>query len=147
MKHDPSIWSENYDYEAIEGQGLFRLRASAEGALYCVFQGFETLVGTGSSFDVETSVDVTFSFVCDKECRVFYYRPSVARVEPDSVVYTNIDSMSDQSGAVDEIRKALRLFEFERRQILRDLRASAPAVPPVAVDPEVVVVEALDAET
>jgi hypothetical protein len=145
MKHDPSIWSENYDFEEIEGQGLFRLRSSAEGALYCVFQGYETLVGTGSSFDVETSVDVTFSFVCDKECRVFYYRPSVARLDPDLVVYTNIDSMSDQSGTVDEIRRALRLFEFERRQVLRDLRASIPSAAPPASEP--VLVEALDVET
>lgn len=128
MKFDPKSWFEVKPNEPIQVEkGELRLRASAIVPLYAETQGFEALVGVQSAFEVEFSEAVTVRFEASKGVRAFVYRPLQTSLEPVGEVFTNIDRMPDESGALAEVTRARRMFEFERRSMLREIRQERDA--------------------
>lgn len=155
MKFDPFIWQEEKPNEKIQvGKGRVRLRLSVAAPVYFEAEGVEALVGTGTAFDFEVSEPGAVT-VEAKSGRVFRHVGHATSERASGEVYTNIDRMVDESGALAEVTRARRLFELERRAFLRDLHAArdkaiaevvgkpaavepaaVPAVEPAAVEPE-----------
>lgn len=124
MKFDPYCWLEVKPNEALEiPKGVLRLRASAPVALYASAQGYEVLVGYGATFEVEFAEAVKIRVDAAKGVRLFRYHPLSTTVHADGEVFTNIDRMPDESGSVAEVLRARRMFEFERRNMLAEIRA------------------------
>lgn len=105
--------------------GRLWLRLSKPGALYVEAQGYEVLAGYGAEFDLKLAQPVTFRIDAAETVSAFLYTPEAVYHRPDGEVFTNPDRMVHESGAVLEVRKALRAFELEKRAILREMRAMA----------------------
>ena len=134
MKFNPFSWSEVKPNESFQiPQGLLRLRCAPQAALYVDCQGVEALVGFGSSFEVETSEEMTGHVVSfSKDTRVFVFVPEQTSIVDSGECFTNIDRMPNESGAVLEVRRAMRELEFEKRAVLREIRAERALLPYVA---------------
>ncbi len=134
MKFNPFSWSEVKLNETFQiPQGLLRLRCAPQAALYVDCQGVEALVGFGSSFEVETSEEMTGHVVSfSKDTRVFVFVPEQTSIVDSGECFTNIDRMPNESGAVLEVRRAMRELEFEKRAVLREIRAERALLPYVA---------------
>lgn len=129
MKFDPFAWNEVKPNEKIaHKKGWLRLRLSAPAPLYIESQGYEALAGVGTAFDLEVSEAVTFRAEAPKGTRIFVHAPFATTTIPSGEVFTNIDRMPDESGAVAEVRRAAREFEIERRAMLRDIRQQREAL-------------------
>lgn len=125
MRFDLFSWQEFRCNEEVPfGEGQLRLRLSAPAPVYFSAQGVEALAGFGAAFDIEVSEAVTVRVEAPEGVRAFRWVPPVTAVEPEGEVFTNIDRMPDESGSVAEVLRARRLFEFERRAALRDIRAA-----------------------
>lgn len=157
MKFDPFVWQEEKPNEKIQvGKGRVRLRVSVSAPVFFEAEGIEALVGTGTNFDFEVSEPGTVT-VEMKAGRVFRHVAHATAEPASGEVFTNIDRMVHESGALAEVTRARRLFELERRAFLRDLHAARdkaiadvvvksavePAVEPV-VDPAAVALEATE---
>lgn len=127
MKFDPFAWNEVKPNEKISPRKILRLRADAPGALWCEAEGVETLVALGAAFEVETPEAVTFIFRAGAGIRVFVHEPVPTTAEASGEVFTNIDRMPDESGTLAEVTRARRMFELERRAMLREIRAERDA--------------------
>lgn len=126
MKFDPFSWDEvKTNEETTFGKGTLRLRLSAPAALYVQAQGVEALAGYGAAFDVEVSEDVIFRVEAPKGVRAFREVPQPTSFQPIGEVFTNIDRMVQESGAVAEVTRARRQLEIERREMLREIRIEA----------------------
>jgi hypothetical protein len=145
MKFNPLDWNEVKPNEEIKApKGWLRVRLSAPCPLYVKTQGREALAGVGSSFDLEIPQAVTFRAEAPKGVRVFCNAPPVSSVVFQGEVFTNIDRMVNESGAVAEVTKALRQLELMRRASLKELRVESaklkalrnPEPEPVVVEPE-----------
>ena len=60
--------------------------------------------------------------------RIFLYRGYSSSVRDEGEVFTNIDRMAHESGAMQEVTRARRLFEIERRAALAEMRAEHEAM-------------------
>lgn len=137
MKFDPFNWHEVKANEKVQARkGWLRLRCSAAAPVFIEAEGHEVLLGVGTSFDVETSEAVNFRVEAPKGTRVFMYRPFGTSVESEGEVFTNIDRMPQESGAVAEVTKALRLFKVQQNALLRQVRAERNALEAVKAKAE-----------
>ena len=59
--------------------------------------------------------------------RIFVHRGYSSSVRAEGEVFTNIDRMVHESGAMQEVTRARRLFEIERRAALAEMRAEHEA--------------------
>lgn len=124
MKFDPFTWQEENPNEKIQvGKGRVRLRLSVSAPVFFEAEGFEALVGTGTDFDFEVS-EPGMVTVEMQAGRVFRHVAHATSERASGEVYTNIDRMVHESGALAEVIRARRLFELERRAFLRDLHAA-----------------------
>lgn len=123
MKFDLYSWNEvkHASFEAPKGR--VQILLSGPGALYAQAQGVEALVGYGAAFDFQTQEDLTLRVEAPKGVRVFRHAPHATAVEASGEVFTNIDRMPDESGSILEVSRATRMFELEKRRMLRELRA------------------------
>lgn len=136
MKFDLFQWSEGKPNEEIQAEkGWLRVRSSVVGALYVQAEGVETLVGLGSSWDLEVTSAVAWRVETPKAARVFYHAPRNAVRQTEGEVFTNIDRLPSESGNLLEVRRALRELEFMRRQTLRDIRAERDAAAVPVIEP------------
>lgn len=124
MKFDFSVWNEVSHEKTITEAGKLRLLASRPCALYAQAHGVETLVGFGSSWDLETTEAVIFH-LDNPKARLFIAAPVSSVIHPDGEVFTNIDRMTEESGPVLEIRRAMRDLEISKRQAIMDIRAAS----------------------
>jgi len=119
MKFDPFAWD-----EALSGdvQGRLVVNLSAPGALFVIVQGFESLVGYGAAFDV--TIDQVFSWRVEapKGVRGFVQVQPDASFRSVGEIFSNPDRLVQESGAMLEVRKALRLQQIEHRQLMVELR-------------------------
>lgn len=123
MKFDPYAWQEVPTNEEVQfSKGRLRLRLSARAALYVTAQGFQALVGIEEAFEVDLSEEVTFRVEAPKPLRAFMFVPEPTAFEPVGEVFTNIDRMPMESGNMAEVTRAMRLFELERRNALKEIR-------------------------
>lgn len=131
MKFNPFNWQEVKTNEEIEApKGWLRLRASAPCPLYlsATHVAHEVCAGVGSVFDLDLSQAVTYRFEAPKGVRLFAFVGDQTTARPVGEVFTNIDRMPDESGNLLEVKRALRLFEFERRRAVREIRAERDAL-------------------
>ena len=128
MRFDPLAWDEVNPNEEKTCKGNLRVRSSREGALYIQVEGVEALYGVGTSFDVETPLQMTWRLEAPADARVFVLRAFGTSVESEGETFTNIDRMPHESEAVSEVTRALRMLELERRSIIAQLRAEASQV-------------------
>lgn len=123
MKFDPLNWNEvkpNEDHKA--KKGWLRLRLSQAAALYVAVEGYEALVGVETAFNVEVSEAVTYRVEAPKGARVFVFAPPPTTHQPEGEVFTNIDRMVDESGSYNEVTRALRDIELQKRAMLREMK-------------------------
>lgn len=121
MKFDLFSWQEiepGTKYETAKGR--IQIKASKEVALYASAEGVDVLVGVGTSISVEFVQKVDYWVEGPAKTRVFTHAPGKLFHRPVGEVYTNADRMPDESGAVAEVRKALRAFKLEQREIRRE---------------------------
>lgn len=124
MKFNPEEWQEVKANEKIGvSQGRLWLRLTqAAPVLVTSNAGVETLVAFDKEVDVEVT-DCAFAQFTDKAARGWVYVHPVNAYEPDGEVFTNADRMPYESGSVNEVTAALRMFKLEQRAILREARA------------------------
>lgn len=129
MKFDVFKWNEVKTNAQIQvGKGVLRLRVSAPCPLYLQAEGVEALVGVGTSFDVEASGAVSFRVEAPEGVRAFREQAESTSCKHTGEVFTNIDRMPDESGSMAEVLRARRLFEFEQRSLLREMRSEREAL-------------------
>lgn len=123
MKFDPFSWTEVKTNEEIQHpKGRLLLRISQTCPLYITAQGVEALAGVSTEFEVDVSEEVTFRIDAPKAARAFIFEAEPTSIEYDGEVFTNIDRMPSESGSVAEVTRALRMLEFNRRAMLREIR-------------------------
>lgn len=129
MKFDLFSWQEvNLNEEIQARKGVLRVQSSATVALYVQAEGYEVLAGVGTSFSVDLSEAVTWRAEGPEGVRVFWQPPALTSFVCEGEVYTNIDRMPHESGQVAEVTRALRMFELQRREALREIRAERDAL-------------------
>lgn len=123
MKFDPTSWNEvkpNENHEALKG--WLRVRFSAPCPLYIETHGVEALVGVGTAFDVEVAEAFSWKVIASGDVRVFVFETPDTTHKCEGTVFTNIDRMPEESGSLLEVKKALRMFELQKRDMLREIR-------------------------
>lgn len=144
MKFDVFSWAEVNPNEKVQaGKGILRVRCSASSPLYVEAEGYEVLAEVGTAFEIDLSEAVTWRVEAPKGARIFWMPPALTSYRAEGEVYTNIDRMPHESGQLAEVSRAMRMFEFERRAYLKEMRAEIAAlratpapVLPERVDPE-----------
>ena len=123
-------------------KGRLQLRLSAPAPVYVTAFGCEALAGFAAAFDLDLSSEVTFRVEAPSDVRAYRFQPECTSVQSEGRSFTNIDREPQESHAVSEVTKALRMFKLEQRASIRELRAERAAlrrerevVEPVAADP------------
>jgi len=101
------------------------LRCSAPSALFVSSQGYEVLAGYGTDFDLAIADEYTFRLEGGKGVRCFVKGNVFAQYQSRGQVFTNCDRLPHQSGAVLEVRRALREQQFRHQQFMREARQAA----------------------
>lgn len=126
MRFDPFCWSEVSLSEAVSSpRGVLRVKCSAPAALYVRCYGVEVLAGYGTAFDLELAEPFSWWLDAPPETRAFIWRPIPTAAEAEGEVFTNIDRMPQETGHLAEVRRAARQLEFQRRQMMSDIRREA----------------------
>lgn len=136
MKFDPFKWSEAHE-KTKAPKGRLRVFASAPCPLWLEAEGFEALAGYNTAWDLTLDTEVIF-WTTDPSVRLFYDYPVQAIQVPQGEVFTNADMEPDESGAMWEVRKAIRALQLERMvearvmaQALQDIKDERGAEPVV----------------
>lgn len=128
MKFDPFNWQEEQANAKIKvRKGRVRLHVSAPAPVYFEAEGVEALVGVGTAFDFTVS-EPGFVTVAAEGVRVFRLGDPLTAFEAEGEVFTNIDRQPMESGMLADVLRAKRMFEIERREVLRELREARDAV-------------------
>lgn len=109
-------------------KGRLQLRLSAPSPVYVTAFGCEALAGFAAVFDLDVSSEVTFRIDAADGVRAYRFQPECTTAKPEGPVFTNIDREPQESHAVAEVTKALRMFKIEQRSALRELRAERAAM-------------------
>ena len=128
MKFDPLAWEEVSPNEEINVKGRLQLRCSAPSPLYIESEGLEALAGVATEFQITDLPEVIVRVDAAPGVRIFLYRGYSSSVRDEGEVFTNIDRMVHESGAMQEVTRARRLFEIERRAALAEMRAEHEAI-------------------
>ena len=127
MKFDPMAWQEVSPNEEISVKGRLQLRCSAPSPLYIQSEGIEALAGVATEFHISDLPEVIARVDAAPGVRIFVHRGYSSSVRAEGEVFTNIDRMVHESGAMQEVTRARRLFEIERRAALAEMRAEHQA--------------------
>lgn len=153
MRFDPFTWLEvKPNVENPHKKGVLRLQCSAPAPLYITAQGVEALFGVGTAFDVEVSEAVTYRLDAPKGVRLFQYDQLPTATVASGEVFTNLDRQPHESAALQEVTRARRMLEFEKRQMIAEMRhhiaaakkLSKPVTEPVEDDDPSAVVDAAE---
>lgn len=130
-KFDLFRWTEipSGSWLPVEGQAL-RLRLSEPAAVYVRSDGYEVLLGYGVEF--ENTIDGAFEVLVSGDVRAFALDVPRAAVAVSGQVLTNVDRLPHESGAVLEVKRALRELQLERRAMRDEMRALARGNPSTA---------------
>ena len=104
-------------------QGRMHLRASGQVAAFLEVEGFEVLAGYGSEIEVTFEGTGVLRIEAPKGVKVFAYCKTRQGLESKGEIFTNIDRKPHESAAMLEVKRALRLFEVQKRKSLNELRA------------------------
>lgn len=136
MKFDPFAWKEEKPNEIKVKPGRVLLRLSAPCAVYCSAHGVESLLGHGAEISAEMATKATLSVSGPEGVRVFRHVPDRSVSEDKSETFANPDRMTQESGTLLEVRRAMRDLEIQRKSILRELREAGQAAKKPAPEPE-----------
>lgn len=126
MKFSPLAWKE-VGNAFTHKKGRLQLRLSREACLYAEAQGVEAIVGVAHTFDIEISEPCRFRIEgLTQAGKAYLWEGLGTTSEPADEIFTNIDRMTQESGTVLEIRKAMRQFEIQRREALAEIRRVSP---------------------
>jgi len=150
MKFDVFNWLEvaaNQTHNCPEGR--LRLRFSQPCALYVEAEGYEALAGVATDFNLEVPQGVDYRIDGPPGVRCFVESIPGASHEPEGEVFTNQDRRPHESGAVLEVKRALREMQIEHQRMLREARSINPPSPAIeAIRAEVAeAVQAAEPET
>lgn len=106
--------------------GRLALRLSEPAAVYATDDGVETLIGYDSDFEVLASAP--FEFWVEPGPRVFVYQGVDAGCVSSGQLLANVERLPMESGSLYEVKRALRLQQFERRELMKEMRAEADKV-------------------
>lgn len=104
-------------------QGRMHLRASSQIAAYITVEGFQVLAGTGTEIEVTFDGQGELEIIGPKDVRVFAHCKSREGLDVKGEIYTNVDRKPHESAAMQEVQRALRLFEFEKRKSIAEWRS------------------------
>lgn len=133
-KVDPFAWVELLPgawFAAFDGRAL--VRVSEPGALFVRASDddgevAECLVGRDTEFDVSVSYPFEFQVVAPEGARVFVLDEYSQGSASSGDILTNIERRVEQSGSLYEVKKALRLQQFQRRELMATMRENAVAM-------------------
>lgn len=141
IKFNPDDWLEVSIGEEVQiPAGRLQVRLSAPGSLYITASGGASLAGTETSFDLEIPQNARALVLAPAGVRVFMlFRQNpelLTSFEAQGEVFTNIDQMPSESGAMAEVLRATRQLELKKREMLAEMRAmqaemAAASSPPV----------------
>lgn len=118
MKQTVFDWQEVK--HGFETQERLQLRLSRPGAVYIEQEGYEILLGFGSTFDAKISGRFKVNLEIEEGARAFVKARTVDQIECTGEVFTNIDRQSHESGAVLEVRRAIREMQLMQMQFRRE---------------------------
>lgn len=87
----------------------------------------DAIAAVGPECHAKTAGACTLTVIAVKGALLYVEHPLREGIKPSGQKYTNTDRKPQESGAVLEVRKALREFEYAKRQGLRELRAATRA--------------------
>src|SRR5690625_3539203 len=115
MRLNPEDWHEvevGVRYEC--ASGVLHVRASEDIAVYVLTEdGLEVLGDSGR--DIRIQLRRPFSWLVESptaSARMFVFAPEVEIYEPSGEVFTNLERRPHESGAVLEVRRAVREFQL-----------------------------------
>lgn len=128
-KFNPFQWKEVKTNETLEApKGRLLLRLSSPCPVYVSAQGFQALLGFASDFDAEFAEAVEIEIAAPKGVRAFAFEPEGCSFVCLTESFTNNDRMPNESGILADVTRARRMLDFERRQMLHDMRQEAASM-------------------
>lgn len=118
MKLDLYNWTEVKLGQKIHSDtGRVKVRTSNPANFYVtdMIEGIEILAGSGQSIDFKAGSAVNYIVDAPEGTRVFVYAPRKNFSEAVGEVYTNIGRMPNESGTLNEVKKALRRQRIDMR--------------------------------
>lgn len=126
MKFDITNWSEANAGENIAfAAGRIIMKASMPAKFYVQALGLEILATVGHEIDIDISMPTAVRVSAPKGCRTFYYDPAPNWMEPSGDVLTNVERTPLESGAMMEVRKALRLHSIKQNTLRQQMLVQA----------------------
>lgn len=149
-KFNPQHWKVLKNGQAFEHQGRLLLRSKAQIAVTVTDAfGCEALAGIG--YEVKSdfaSPSLVMVETLTGEEDIFYYSPTREPIPSTGEIFTNVDRKPMESGALLEVKKALRELELKKRGMVAEVReaarqaareaasVTAPAAPVEVPEPE-----------
>ena len=111
-------------------KGGLQLRCSDPYApIYIEAYGVEVLAGVGSCDCVfSEEPEATFRVESKKGARAFLTLSPRQTYAPRGERFTNMDRRPHESGTMDEVKRGLRLFHLQQRDLLREMKAERQAL-------------------
>lgn len=137
MKFDPFNWQEvtiNDEYESPKGR--LHIMCSQNASVYVQALGYEVLAGVGQKIDITTAQAVTYRIEAPEGTRAFVETREAHFVKSSGEIFTNFDKKPTESGAVQEINRALRRFKLEQQEIRRQMRIESQTLRGLPVEQE-----------
>lgn len=126
MKFSPFQWKEIANEKPQQvGTGRVLVQCSAPVALFVESEGVTACAGYAASFDLVLSDAAQIRVSGPKGVRAFLFDPERSSVPARGEVFTNIDRMPGESGALAEVLKARRILDLEMREARIAIRAEA----------------------
>lgn len=123
MKFNPDNWSKIKDGEVHETKsGLLRLMCAEKALVYITVDGVEALAAAGEGAH-KIEVLRPFSFRVVSEGEIWLFSPVAQTFKPTGEVFTNADRMVLESGNLLEVKRAMREWQLEQREMVRNMRA------------------------
>lgn len=120
-KIDVFSWMEVQTNEEITLHGRdVRLQGSGDFAVFAEILGHEVCIGFGSWHDCIIAEGASVRIEAPEGVRVFQHVPRETAVSvADSEVFTNADRLVVESGAMLEVKRAVRQLEIARIEMIR----------------------------
>lgn len=123
MKLNPLEWNE-VDETSFEADGLLLLRSSQPFALSVEAFGVAVAVGAETAHRIPLPEKSKVTIVGGK-AKVYRKEPPSRLVVSNEETFTNIDRLPQESGTVEAVTRAHRLFKLEQRAIARKAKEEA----------------------
>lgn len=126
MQFDPFKQQEVTPNETHEApKGRLQVLCSQPVAVFIEAQGYEVLAAVGQKADITLVEPVRYRIEARKGTRCFVTSPRAIFYKSDGEIFTNSDRQPLESGALMEVRKAVRQHKLEMASVLQQTRDEA----------------------